>query len=79
MQQALSYLINILLRDAFNDIMQCHQSQNPYSKRFSYGRLTSTENVPALDSLALTDGYLGKNLIFRVNINLSSLLHVSQK
>lgn len=69
MQKILSYLINFLLREPFNDTVWYHQSQNPYSKRFSHGRLTLAEVVPTLDSLALIDGYLGKNLIFSININ----------
>ena len=52
-QQALSYLINFLLRDAFNDTMWGPQFRNPDSKNFSCGRLISAEVVPTLESLVL--------------------------
>lgn len=68
MQQTLSYLVNFLL---IHGIIQCGNI-NPriLFQRFPYGRSTSTETIPALYSLALNHRYLGKNLTFRININL---------
>ena len=60
-------------------IQWCHQSKNPYSKRFYHKKLVSAEILPTVDSLALTDGYLGKNLTLRVNNDLYFLLCMAQK
>lgn len=50
-QQKLSYLINCLLRDSFNDTKWCHQSQNPYSKRFLDDKLASTKGLLTVENL----------------------------